>query len=99
MQSNRKQTSFAERRSRGDQIGRQTLANPDRLTMCCRSPELRCLLDGDSAFPCSPFDNEAVLAALQQLGLQTSAGFHTLLESARHIEQLSALDEAAAVVK
>lgn len=68
-------------------------------TTVCRSPELKSLLDGDSAFPSSPFDSKDVLASLQQLGLKTTASFQTLLESARHIVQLTGSQQAAAVQK
>ncbi|KAK9856110.1 hypothetical protein WJX84_004825 [Apatococcus fuscideae] len=64
-----------------------------------RSPELKSLLDGDSAFPSNPYDSEDVLASLQQLGLRTTASFETLLESAEHIVQLASANEAAAAHK
>ena len=67
--------------------------------MSCRSPELKSILDWDTAFPHSPYDSEVILASLQQLGLRTSASFGTLLESAQYIKQLAAKDETAAVQK
>ncbi len=69
----------------------------DHLSSIRRSPELKSILDWDTAFPSSPYDSEPVLASLQQVGLQTSASFQTLLESARYTEHLATQDEAAAV--
>lgn len=65
-----------------------------------RNPELVYLLDGRQFFPAGVFGrNEALLAALQQLGLRSAVTPDTLLDSAHFVEQLSATDEEAAYAR
>ena len=68
--------------------------------LLCRNPELVYLLDGQRFFPAGIFSrDEALLAALQQLGLRTAVTPDTLLESAHFVEQLSATNEDAAYAR
>lgn len=70
------------------------------LLSLCRNPELVYLLDGRQFFPAGVFGrNEALLAALQQLGLRSAVTPDTLLDSAHFVEQLSATDEEAAYAR
>ena len=58
------------------------------------------LLDGQRFFPASIFGrDEALLAALQQLGLRSAVTPDTLLDSAQFVEQLAATDEDAAYAR
>ena len=58
-------------------------------------PELAGLLDPTANFPTTPWTG-AALAQLAPLGLRTSVTTHTLLQAARHVEELATADEPMA---
>jgi hypothetical protein len=60
-----------------------------------RVPELAGLLDPATDFPTSPWTGPA-LAQLAPLGLRTSVTTHTLLQAARHVEELMTAAEPMA---
>ena len=62
---------------------------------CCRVPELAGLLDPAANFPTTPWTGPA-LAQLAPLGLRTSVTTDTLLQAARHVEELMVTDEPMA---
>ena len=63
-----------------------------------RVPELTALLDPDVAFPSGAFvASDALLAALQQLGMRTSVTTTALLDSARFVARLQATAPATAI--
>ena len=58
-------------------------------------PELAGLLDPAANFPTKPWTGLA-LAQLAPLGLRTKVTTETLLQAARHVEELAATDEPMA---
>jgi hypothetical protein len=54
------------------------------------------LLDTNVSFPAGPFATEDALTALQRLGMRTTIGMSTLLDSARFIAELALRDQDAA---
>lgn len=62
----------------------------------CRVPELVALLDAETCFPAAPFDSEEALAALARLGLRSTTGPESILQSAHFIAELSLQDQEAA---
>ena len=57
-----------------------------------RIPELIALLDADACFPTAPFDSEETLAALTRLGMKSSVGSESILQSAQYIAELGLQD-------
>ena len=55
-------------------------------------PELAALLDVETAFPAAPFDSEEALAALTRLGMRSSIGPDSILQSAWYIAELGLRD-------
>ncbi len=66
------------------------------LVNSCRVPELAALLDVETAFPAAPFDSEEALAALARLGMRSSIGPDSILQSAWYIAELGLRDPAQA---
>ena len=57
-----------------------------------RVPELIALLDTEISFPTAPFDSEEPLAALTRLGMKSSVGPTSILQSAQYIAELGLQD-------
>jgi len=57
-----------------------------------RIPELIALLDAEACFPTAPFDSEETLAALTRLGMKSSVGSESILQSAQYIAELGLQD-------
>ena len=58
--------------------------------------ELHKLLDPESSFPAGEFGSSNMLAALQQLGMQSAATPASVLDMAHHVQTLASTDPDAA---